>query len=129
MKKNRLTPLPLFFALCFLSLCFSCQNMQKNRKIKQFDEFITEVATKHKTYSTEEWKKQDEKFDAFCTFFEDSKISSILSQEEKDKVATLTGKYKGYRLKSQLKESLFDILAGLKETGKELEGMMAALKE
>jgi len=49
--------------------------VNKNRKIKQYDKFITEVIEKYKNYNEEDWKKADERFDEFCVFFEDNNIS------------------------------------------------------
>ena len=119
----------LGFMALLIILSFGCRNYQKNRKLEQFDKFISEVALNHKNYSSSDWNKADEKFNAFCAFFDEEKTASLLTADEKGKYSNLKGRYKGMKLKSKMNKKLDEALQGLKETGLELKGILEGLNE
>lgn len=91
----------LSFAGIILALVFSaCQGAcQRHEKyVVNFERFVERVEENKNTYSTDEWKKNDERFIEFIKNYKT--VNQLLSPEDNRDVGHMMGRYFKARLKS-----------------------------
>lgn len=108
--------------LTFILFVASCSNFGgKTSYISSFERFVNSVADKQETYTDEDWKKADARFEQF-TDTDYQRYSRKFTKEEKQKIGKLKGKYLAIRAKSEVGNFMDNLQNAIDELGGVVEG-------
>ena len=97
----------IFYILFFVFLMASCSTpLNKERYLKNFETFLSEVSENYKNYSDKDWKKETEKFEKFSGVWYE-KFKDEFTWQEKLKIMSYQAKFQYYSALSQT-SSFFD---------------------
>ena len=130
------------FVMSFFAFC--TYEMTKDDYVNQYTSFIQEVEANKSSYSDKDWEEKDSLFALYQTpiplLSEGSenykKFSPELSEEEKDNLNRMTGKYMAWRaiaigsqIYSETIEAFEDSEQKIEDAGKQLESLFETIEE
>jgi hypothetical protein len=115
-------------SLILVVFVVSCSDIGKSSYISSFERFVNSVSEKQESYTNEDWEKADLKFEQFSDT-DYQKYVRKLTQEEKQKIGKLKGKYLAIRAKSATNDFIDNIQDALNELGGVVEGFAEEFDE
>jgi len=103
----------ILFILIFAFVATGCSTpLSKDRYLKNFDTFISEVSENYKNYSDKDWEQKTEKFQKFSVGWYE-KFKDDFSWKEKLKIATFHTKFHYYSTLGQTSSAFKELLETL----------------
>lgn len=93
----------IIYYITLIGISSSCHNESKERFMKEFETFISDVDTGAKNYSNADWQTADEQF----AEYKDNqfpKWEDLMTPDEKDKVNKIIVKYQAIQVKREIKD-------------------------
>ena len=94
----------------------SCESIQRDIYITNFDHFVIKIENKANTYTDKDWEDADNEFKKFSEI-DYEKFKNNLTEEQNSKINDLNGRYNALRIKQ-----------GIKKFGKGLKNSLEELK-